>query len=49
VVGELEVDVDDLFDLLARLFDLQEGLEDLVHHLRVEDMVFVLLLERVLL
>jgi hypothetical protein len=43
LVGEFEVDVDDLLDLLTGLLDLQEGIEYLVHHLRVEDMVVTLL------
>ena len=39
LVGEAQVDVDDLLDLLAAVLDVQEGVEDLVDHLRVEGVV----------
>lgn len=48
LVRELQVDVDDLLYLPARLLDLEVLLVDLVHHLRVEQVV-VAPLERVLL
>ena len=40
-VGELEVDVDDLFDLHARPLHLLVRPEEVVHHLRVEGVVLV--------
>jgi hypothetical protein len=48
LVGEAQVDVDDLLDLHAGVLDLQEDREDLLDHLRVEEVV-VALLEVVLL
>lgn len=39
LVGEAQVDVDDLLDLLRAVLDVEEGVEDLVHHLRVEDVI----------
>ena len=48
LVGEAQVDVDDFLDLHARVLDLQEDREDLLDHLRVEEVV-VALLEVVLL
>lgn len=36
LVGETQVDVYDLLDLLTTVLDVQESIEDLIHHLRVE-------------
>ncbi len=43
LVGEFEVDVYYLLDLLARLLNFEEGVEYLMDHVRVEDVVFTLL------
>ncbi len=39
LVGETQVDVDDLLYLLTAVLDVQESVEDLVHHLRIEGVV----------
>jgi hypothetical protein len=39
LVGEAQVDVDDLLYLLTAVLDVQESVEDLVHHLRIEGVV----------
>lgn len=39
LVGETQVDVDDLLDLLTAVLNVQKSIEDLVHHLRIEGVV----------
>jgi hypothetical protein len=39
LVGEAQVDVDDLLYLLTAVLDVQESVEDLVDHLRIEGVV----------
>lgn len=48
LVGETQVDIDDLLDFYAGVLDLQENSEDFLDHLRVEKVV-VALLEMILL